>query len=413
MKRIFIFSYHGRDTHQTSFYRLLSLAKNLANHFEVYFIYGNVKNIEIEKNENSNFKEIPLTYHNGIIQKFHKYLNGKNLTIAKILLIFHYLFTRNEIFDIRKEFENYLENNRIELNQEDIVFVSFPSLAVHNLGYLLKKKFKSKLILEYRDPGVFGYRLVFENEFVSKMRKFFLRKKEIRNLESADLLITISESIKNFFPEKYKRNIHVIRNGFNSNKIDFQLIKTNKDQFILAYLGSVYSGQLEDFSFFNAIRKFIDRYKISPDKFLLKFIGSDNSQLNKIIKRFNLGAYTEFTAKMPIEQAYHELYTASMFFHLRYGHRKEVITTKQYEYLAFQKPILLPINDHGDLEESIKKYDAGFVCNSEEEIINILKMVFDNHFNGNPMYITRTEEELYAFSRQSQEEKLIKLIDKL
>uniref|UniRef100_UPI0018EB3ABB hypothetical protein n=1 Tax=Pedobacter sp. ASV28 TaxID=2795123 RepID=UPI0018EB3ABB len=285
--------------------------------------------------------------------------------------------------------------------------------AVHNLGYLLKKKFKSKLILEYRDPGVFGYRLVFENEFVSKMRKFFLRKKEIRNLESADLLITISESIKNFFPEKYRRNIQVIRNGFNSNKIDFQLIKTNKDQFILAYLGSVYSGQLEDFSFFNAIRKFIDRYKVSPDKFLLKFIGSDNNQLNKIIKKFNLGAYTELTAKMPIEQAYHELYTASMFFHLRYGHRKEVITTKQYEYLAFQKPILLPINDHGDLEESIKKYDAGFVCNSEEEIINILKTVFDNHFNGNPIHITRTEEELYAFSRQSQEEKLIKLIDKL
>jgi hypothetical protein len=116
---------------------------------------------------------------------------------------------------------------------------------------------------------------------------------------------------------------------------------------------------------------------------------------------------------MPIDQIYGELYSTAMFFHLRYGNRKEIITTKQYEYLAFQKPILLPVNDYGDLEESIKKNNAGFVCDNEKEVVDVLKNSFDIHFNLKPMRIKRSEAELYNLSRQSQEEKLKELINNL
>ena len=155
-------------------------------------------------------------------------------------------------------------------------------------------------------------------------------------------------------------------------------------------------------------------YIIQPQHFQLKFIGSDSSlKLKEVIKQFNLEPYTHVTPKMPIEQAYSELYSAAMFFHLKYGKRKEIITTKQYEYLAFQKPILLPVNDAGDLEESIKKYDAGFICENEEEIITVLKKAIDNNLKGNRVKINRTSEELYELSRQGQEEKLANLIEKL
>jgi hypothetical protein len=182
----------------------------------------------------------------------------------------------------------------------------------------------------------------------------------------------------------------------------------------MVYLGTVYNDQLEDITFFKALRKFIDLYVVQPQYFQIRFIGSGESlKLKEIIKHFKLEPYTSISQKMPISQVYTELYTTAMFFHLKYGDRKEIITTKQYEYLAFQKPILLPVNDYGDLEESIKKYDAGFVCESEKEIVDVLKMSIDNHFNGNPRRITRTEGELYDLSRQGQEEKLLKLIDKL
>lgn len=413
MKRVFVFSYYGSKSYHTSFYRLANIAENLAENFQVFFIHGNFEKVNTAEN-NDNLTEIPFVYTNNLIAKVYHFLLNKQASIAKMLLIFHYFLTGREIFDIKKEVIKTLEKNSISLNKEDIIFVSYPSLSTHYLGYALKKKFQSKLVLEYRDPGVFGYRLVFESKLVSVIKKFFLRRKEIRNLENADLVIAVSDAIKNFFPDKYQHKIQVVKNGYNIDKINFSRIKDNKNQFILAYLGSVYSGQLTDLTFFRAVRSFIDKYDISPDKFSLKFVGlNDVESIRRIINDFNLTNYTILTEKMPIENAYEELYNVSMFFHMRFGNRKEIITTKQYEYLAFQKPILLPVNDHGDLEESIKKYNAGFICNNEDEAIEVLKKAYINHFEGKFARITRTEEELYELSRKAQGGKLLALMSEL
>ena len=413
MKRVFVFSYHGKDSYQTSFYRLASLAEKLSEQFKVYFIYGNLNEVEVV-NKHENLTHIPLIYSTGIIKKTHSFLQLKNASLAKAFLMCYYFITKREILDLQWEAESYFEKNKIILTAEDIIFVSFPSLSVHNLGYALKQKFKSKLILEYRDPGVFGYQLVFENKLISKARKIFLKRNEVRNLESADLVLAISESIKSFFPDKYQKKIQVIKNGFSSNHLDFSSITDNKKQFILAYLGSVYKGQLESFSFFSAVRSFIDTYKIDVGKFLIRFIGlNDSKAIEELLKKFELTAYAEIAPKVPIEQAYQQMYNVSMFFHLKYGNRGGVITTKQYDYLAFQKPILLPANDNGDLAESIQKYNAGYICNSESEIINVLHGAVENHFNGKPARIKRTAADLYELSRNGQEEKLVKLIKSL
>lgn len=414
MKRIFVFSYHGRETYQTGFNRLLSIAESLSHAYEIHFVYGDRNETKRPIKIKGNLVEIPLSYTSSYFHKFYiNLLESGRRGVAKLLLITHYFFTGREILDLGREFNKYKKKTNIDLTQEDIVIVSFPSMAIHNLGYSLKQEFNCKLILDYRDPCTFG-QLVYENKLLSSIRRFFLKRQELRNLKSADLIITISNSIRNLFPEKYRSSIQVIRNGYDIKKIDFNLINNHPYTFKLIYLGSVYNDQLTDTTFFRAVRKFIDKYTIQPQYFQIRFIGTGESlKLKDIIKHFNLEPYTYISKKMNIEQIYSELYSAAMFFHLRYGDRKKIITTKQYEYLAFQKPILLPVNDHGDLEESIKKYEAGYICEKEEEIVDILKKSIDNHFNGKPATIARTEEELYDLSRQAQEEKLIKLIDEL
>lgn len=415
MKRIFVFSYHGRETYQTGFNRLLSIAESFSSSYEVHFIYGNKNKMDMPIKVTGNLIEIPLSYTPGFFHNHYKKLieSGRRI-LSKFLLAGYYLFTGKEIFDLGREFNKYKKKTNINLTKDDVILVSFPSIAIHNLGYTLKQEFGCKLILDYRDPGVFGYKLIEDNKILSFLRKKFLKRNEIRNLKAADLIITISESIRSLFPEKYREFIEVVRNGYDLKKINFNFIKHDQITFKMVYLGTVYNDQLEDITFFKALRKFIDLYVVQPQYFQIRFIGSGESlKLKEIIKHFKLEPYTSISQKMPISQVYTELYTTAMFFHLKYGDRKEIITTKQYEYLAFQKPILLPVNDYGDLEESIKKYDAGFVCESEKEIVDVLKMSIDNHFNGNPRRITRTEEELYDLSRQGQEEKLLKLIDKL
>ncbi|MGE6218257.1 hypothetical protein ACQKCH_00420 [Nubsella zeaxanthinifaciens] len=415
MKRIFVFSYHGRETYQTGFNRLLSMAEYLSNSYEVHFVYGNRNKAERPIKIKGNLIEIPMSYAPGFFHNFYKGLieSGRRVA-AKFLLACYYSVTGKEIFDLGREFDKYKKKTNINLTKEDIILVSFPSLAIHNLGYALKQEFGCKLILDYRDPGVFGYQQIEDNKILSFLRKRFLKRNELRNLKAADLIVTISASIRNLFPEKYRDQIEVIRNGFDFKKINFNLIKHHPYTFKLIYLGTVYNDQLEDTTFFKAIRKLIDLHVIQPQYFQVKFVGTGESlRLKEIIRHYHLEPYVQVSQKMPIEQVYTELYSAAMFFHLKYGNRKEIITTKQYEYLAFQKPILLPVNDDGDLEESIKRYQAGYICENENDIIQFLKQSIDNHFQNKPARVERTEAELYELSRQGQEEKLLKLIDKL
>lgn len=413
MKRIFIFSLCGRNTHETSFNRLISFAQNLTSHYEVFFFYGSTDDSNAI-NKKRNFFEIPLLFENGIAQKIHKKLKSKNIFVAKFFFILYYIFTRKEIYEFQDEAIKFLKNKEVMPNENDIVFVTFPTLAIQNLGYKLKKKYKTSLVLEYRDPGVFGYKQLFENAWMQKARKLFLKKQEVRNIENADLIVTVSDSLKNFFPQKYHQKIHVIKNGYNKNLLDLSNIKNLENRFILVYLGSVYHGQFEDLSLFSALKKFVEENNISPDKFMIKFIGTNDKKLvKKVIDNYGLAKYTFILGKIPIDQVYQEMYDASMFFHLKYGNRSQIITSKQYDYLAFQKPILLPASDYGDIAKSIMKYKAGFICENENEILEVLRHVVKNHLNGKPFTVSRTDEELYDLSRKAQEDKLIALIDKL
>jgi glycosyltransferase involved in cell wall biosynthesis len=391
------------------------MAECLSKHFEVHFVYGNKKNIKSSVKVKKNLVEIPLVYRSGIFHSVYSYfLKSGRRKLAKFLLISYYFFRRREIFDLGREFERYKLKTNLTLRADDTVLVSFPSIAIHNLGYALKQEFNCKLILDYRDPGVFGYQLIEENKWMSYLRKFFLKRNELRNIRNADLVITISDSIRNLFPEKYKKNIKVVRNGFDASKLNFNLIKNHPYTFKLVYLGSVYNDQLHDTNLFQAVRSFIDSKNIQPQNFQLRFIGTGEAlALKDIIRHYNLEPYTHISDKMPIEQIYSELYTASMFFHLKYGTRKEIITSKQYDYLAFQKPILLPQSDGGDLEESIKKYDAGFVCNTLAEVIQVISNAYQKQVNKQALRIERSEEELYELSRQAQGEYLAQLIKEL
>lgn len=412
MKRVFVFSCHGKETHQTGFNRLMSISESLAKTHEVHFIYGNKEGNKQPIQIKGNLIEIPLSYSSGLFHHFYKNLlaNGKRRR-AKLLLLIHYLFTRKEIFDLKSEFDTYKKNTNTILTENDIVFVSFPSVTVHNLGYSLKKEFGSKLILDYRDPGVFGYQLIEENKIMFMLRRFFLKRNELRNMKSADQILTISESIRKLFPQRYCDEIEIIRNGYDIRKINFDLIRNHSTTFKLVYLGSIYSDQLADLTFFKALREFIDQNGIPPHKFQIRFIGAGEApRLKEVLKTFKLEPYSYISPKMAIEKIYDELYCATMFFHLKYGNRKEIITTKQYEYLAFQKPILLPITDDGDLANSIIDNKAGFVCNTKQEVIDTLKSSYDGFLNKEYFKVERTAQELYAYSRQSQEDKLAKLI---
>lgn len=414
--RVFIFSYHGNENFHTSFYRLKNLAKHLAKRNQVHFVHGSTGSHN-PIDYNGNLINIPLNYNFGFIQKIYKWLMDSNLyAIAKLFLIVYYFFTGKEIYDLGRVFLDYIKKTNLNLNASDTVIVSYPSSAVHNLGYSLKKKFGCKLILDYRDPGIFGYQHIYESKLTYFLRRNLLKRREIRNLDHADAIIAISDSIAKLFPKRYAHKLHVVRNGFLIDQFKSDKLKFTNNMYKLVYLGTIHKLQLENKDFFKALRRFIDLNNLLPHHFSVRFIGTAShmghgtAMLKEVIKHYKLDPYFVITNRMPIAEAYEHLYDANMFLHLKFGDRTEIITSKQYDYLAFQKPILLPVSDNGDLEQSINQYQAGFICNGLEDIVNTLNTQFELHRAQISNRVYRTDEELYELSRNGQMENFDKII---
>jgi hypothetical protein len=414
LKRVFIFSYHGNDNFHTSYYRLKTFASYLSKSNKVVFFHGSLSPPDRRLRLDNDLEEITLAYKGGFWFRVYSFLIKKDRIIqARLILLFYYFFTGYEIFDLKKEVINYLKNTDFGINPADIVLVSYPSWNIHELGVYLKEKYGCKLILDFRDPGVFGYKHVSDNSFTSFLRKTFMKKKEIKNLDSADLCITISEEIKKSFPEKYRAKFRIVSNGGFPELIDSTRIDEIPAKFQILYLGSIYKDQLKS-PFFNILKEFIRSNNLTPADFGLCFVGTgQNRALKKKLQNCDLERFSSITSRVPIEEAYKYFYSSNLLLHLRYGERSEVLSSKHYDYLISGKPILMPEDDHGPISESISRYKSGFVCQSDNEISKVLQLVFDRWKNGYPITFKKREEELYKLSRNAQAEKLSRIINDL
>ena len=132
----------------------------------------------------------------------------------------------------------------------------------------------------------------------------------------------------------------------------------------------------------------------------LQFVGSArHSYLNHILTKYNLHAMVQQSGRVKKQELKSYLENASVFLHLKYGDKTGIITSKQADYLAFKKPILLPVSDNGDLAESILYHKAGYVCNTVEENVAILESLYQKFQNGESLIIAQSEEMLLKNSR--------------
>jgi hypothetical protein len=349
-----------------------------------------------------------IIYHNpkfNIVQKLGFYcLNKDYLKLWKIFKLIQLIVFRTDIF-----YPNKLNSFRKDfLGSKGFVIVSGGPFSLFNPAFLLSKSLKFKLIVDYRDPQTFGYVPLDGFSLIYWLRILLERLNEVKILKKTELIITVSKSLKKLFPHRYLNKIKILPNG--SNYLDKDVIKkTPKFFFNIVYAGTIYNDQLKDRNFFLAFNRFLKGKDLS--QISLKFIGSSqNSDLYRIIKDFDFEEITEITNRVKKDELQGYFNNASVFLHFKYGNRNDVISSKQAEYLMFRRPILLPISDNGDIAESIIKNNAGYVCESESQIIETLELLWNKFERGENLFINQTEEFLESISRKKIAEDFVKLI---
>ena len=407
---------HDLRLNQTSVNRYLSFVKTLNdNNFRCSAIglaypfkphhLSNLKHRTQSLIDNEAFLEVTQL---NLIQKIILFSDKNNFPffIKKYFLALHILFFNVDQWLVKK-------GNFKKLNINPTTIISGGSGGIIQSAAFLAKKYQAKLVLDYRDPWNFGYHLLETNHIIYKFKRWFTLNNELKLLKKADHIITVSESLKNFFPENLHHKITVIENGSNYEQEDIlpQIVKTPL-VFNMVYLGTIYDEQLKDESFFKCLSDFIAKNNLKNQDLKLFFLGSSlNKILPTIISKYHLELFTEIRGRISQEEVLPYLLNASMFLHLKYDQRSKIITSKNSEYLMFRKPILLPVSDHGDLSESIEKYQAGYICNTVEEIESALNIEYKKYQNKESCMLS--SKNLSELSRSEISKKLITVIENL
>ncbi len=323
---------------------------------------------------------------NTIQSVFFKLANEKNRKYVKPLIWLHQMVYGNDIFtptNIQR-----LVNSLVSLEiKKGFVIACGGPFGLWSVADNLSKKLNYKLVLDYRDPYTFGFPPIDGSVVIHKIKQFFKQNSELKLLNKANLITTVSTSLKNFFPIQIHKKIFVLPNGSNLN-INNALINPTPTNFNIVYAGTLYNTQLNNKVFFEALKIFIIDKDVSTIN--LFFLGaSNNLKLKKILTKYNLLVITTITQRQTKEKMLNYMCNASCFLHLKYGYNSGVITSKQAEYLAFKKAILLPVSDFGDLAESITTNIAGEVCNSVNQTLTFLNNLWLKHINNQSLIIER------------------------
>jgi len=258
---------------------------------------------------------------------------------------------------------------------------------------------------------------LFFDYFNNSFHKFLLKK---RNLcfKSANEIVTITpwhvEQIK-----KYNKNTHLIYNGYYP-EMFYPRPLSKQEIFKITYTGLIVSTEYRDPTLlFKAVNKLSEKGIIDKDYFRIQFYTPankrypilENSEYKKIKDFIDFYDYVD-TSEIPM--ILHEssilLLLTNVF---KTDGPKGIMTTKYFEYLAMERPILCVRSDENILEESINEANAGVAARNVDEVYDFLLKKWKEWEDIG--YTTAEVNQKYTeqFSRKLQAKQFVGLFEKV
>ncbi|WP_442794154.1 glycosyltransferase [Pelobium manganitolerans] len=295
---------------------------------------------------------------------------NKGSKLWRVLQLCHLLIYGRDVFYPGSLF-NYFEKG----NQPTTIICSGSHFSFFDCAYQLAITYGFTLVLDYRDPWTFGYTAIDGFAFVQKLKVWYGRKKELKFLQKAQLVSTVSQSLKDFFPKHLRQKVEIVPNGSNFKEGDIRPNPLPKT-FNIVFAGTLYQEQLSEPVFFEALQRFLKDKERQQIK--VQFVGAGNSPALKVIsEKYGLSDVVQTTPRLLMKDFLTYMNQASVFLHLRFPSKKGVIGSKYLEYLNFHKAILLPQSDEGDIAQAIGRDKAGFVCSGADDTLVALNKLWE------------------------------------
>ncbi len=322
-----------------------------------------------------------------------------------------------------KAFTRYC-NTIMERGSFDIILCSCFHTFPLPTAFALSKAWDLPLVVDLRDieeqcPGTSYYahrmpNLLGLGKCVTKLYRRINLKRRNRVLQAAAAVTTVSRWHVDTL-SKYNPNTYLIYNGYDASLFVPKNIKSNR--FSLCYTGRLYEPVMQDPSLmFEAVEHLLKKRLIHSDNLSLDFYvdPASKKKLEHYVTKYRLQQWTHFHDFVPTQQVPEVLYRSSILLVFSNIANKEsangIMTTKFYEALGVEKPILCVRSDEAFLAKLIELTECGVAA---ENCKQVEKFILKQYKQWQELGYTRmainpiVKEE---YSRQRQSEYLIDVI---
>jgi glycosyltransferase involved in cell wall biosynthesis len=264
-----------------------------------------------------------------------------------------------------------------------------------------------------RPPRIFPW---LDRQIIRLFRHKLLRERN-RALREAACITTVSpwhvERMK-----AYNRCVELIYNGYDPEL--FYPTRTPAAQFRLTYTGRLVSPDIRNPEcLFQAIRVLAEGGEIRPGEFRVGWYTDEASarSLRALAERYGVAAYMDYFGYVKANTIPEILNASSVL--LQLANRadgkgpKGIMSTKLFEALAVEKPLLLLPGDGSFLEETILQARAGTAAGNAEEVCAFIRFHLAVWKEKGYTSITPCRQVTESFSRQKQAEQFMHLFNRL
>jgi glycosyltransferase involved in cell wall biosynthesis len=259
----------------------------------------------------------------------------------------------------------------------DLIYTSSPPHSEQLIGYVLSKLFRKPWIADFRDP------ILDSSGYVPSSKFRLLIDKSLENLvvKNSDKIIIISNHYRKLISARYPKFSYkfiIVTNGYDSELFRSVPVE-NFDKFTIVYSGSFYAKRSPKF-FLRGLSRWL---AMQPAGFASKvqvfFYGFVSDEAKMLVFEEELESVVHFPGMIPHESLIPKIKGADLLL-LIIGfdaQSKGTVTSKIFEYMASQRPILAIIPE-GDAYEILKYYHSVYWVGSENEelLLNSLNQAY-------------------------------------
>ncbi|TYP96496.1 glycosyl transferase family 4 [Tenacibaculum adriaticum] len=303
-----------------------------------------------------------------------------------------------------KYLKKYISENEI-----DLIISSGPPHSMHLIAEKLKVKTNIKWIADFRDPWTTLY---YAEDFnLSNFAKQKNEKLEQKILQNADIVLTVSNTLKEEFLEKTD-NVEVITNGFDD-EVFVEDNSTLDKKFSISHIGLL-PKQSNPKILWEVLSEIAEENIEFKNDLEISLTGNvcDEAIIsikkNRLEDNLKLNGYVSHNESIELQKMSQIL----LLLIPNTKNSKGILTGKLFEYLTAKRPILAIGPEDGDLATILAETNSGTITSFENKMKlkeQILKLYDD--FSSRVLSIQSNNIE--QFHRKNLTEKLAKIIKNL